>query len=426
MAAEPALGARTLSEASPVLQGFLEKKGFRHKNWRKRWCVFDPRTRTLRYFTDESCDVLKGALTVGSVVDVPNRPRKRSHRFNLGVFSDPGASAVGLGPADAPGAHAATSSRACVVATASSRGNFGPAPGGGRVGGRESWRGTELALAAPTVEVKQRWLAVVADATDERKRERERKAQVDDLLRSQLEAQSAKHAKELARQKRDAETAHAEQRRRDNEASLEKAITLEKRHATALAQERARHKAAEEHAKQDLEVAERKAREAHTARAKADQDRERSARAGAAAVAASKADREKLSDAEQQVAALSDELRRLQTQVEEADKRAEMFEADLSAERKRGQEEGRRERETELKAEFKKIILAVRDEERVKVSAAEQRVQAAEAQLAERDKELERLRLELQQLMEDALARGEDCATERELDGESAAAVVSS
>lgn len=425
MTAEMALGARTLSEASPVLQGFLEKKGFRHKNWRKRWCVFDPRTRTLRYFTDESCDVLKGALTVGSVVDVPDRPRKRSHRFNLGVFSDPGASAVDLGDTDAPGARAATSSRAC-AATASSRGNFGSAPGGGRVGRRETWRGTELALAAPTVEVKQRWLAVVADATDERKRERERKAQVDDLLRSQMEAQSAKHAKELARQKRDAETAHAEARRRDNEASLEKAITLEKRHATALAQERARHKAAEEHAKQDLEVAERKAREAHTARAKADQDRERSARAGAAAVAASKADREKLSDAEQQVAALSDELQRLQTQVEEADKRAEMFEADLSAERKRGQEEGRRERETELKAEFKKIILAVRDEERVKVAAAEQRVQAAEAQLAERDKELERLRLELQQLMEDVLARGEDCVKEGDSDGEGAAAVVSS
>ena len=123
MTAEVALGARTLSEASPVLQGFLEKKGFRHKNWRKRWCVFDPRTRTLRYFTDESCDVLKGALTVGSAVDVPDRPRKRSNRFNLGVFSDPGAGAAAerhdathAALADAPGARAAT-------ATASSRGN---------------------------------------------------------------------------------------------------------------------------------------------------------------------------------------------------------------------------------------------------------------------------------------------------------------
>ena len=178
--------------------------------------------------------------------------------------------------------------------------------------------------------------------------------------------------------------------------------------------------------KQDLEVAERMAREAHAARAKADQDRERSARAGAAAVAASKADREKLGDAEQQVAALSDELQRLQTQAEEADKRADLFEADLRAERKRGQEEGRREREEELKAEFKKIISAVRDEERVKVAAAEQRAQAAEAQLAERDKELERLRLELQQLMEDVLARGEDCVKGGDSDGEGAAAVVSS
>ena len=72
------------------------------------------RTRTLRYFTDESCDVLKGALTVGSAVDVPDRPRKRSNRFNLGVFSDPGAGAAAerhdathAALADAPGARAA-------------------------------------------------------------------------------------------------------------------------------------------------------------------------------------------------------------------------------------------------------------------------------------------------------------------------------
>ena len=41
-----------------------------------------------------------------------------------------------------------------------------------------------------------------------------------------------------------------------------------------------------------------------------------------------------------------------------------------------GSKQGRREREAELKAEFKKIILAVREEERVKVAAAEQRARA--------------------------------------------------
>ena len=90
-------------------------------------------------------------------------------------------------------------------------------------------------------------------------------------------------------------------------------------------------------------MSERKLREAHAARAKADQDRERAARAGAAAVAASKADREKLSDAKEHAAALSDELQRLQAQAEEADRRTEVSEAELSAERQRGQEQGRRE-----------------------------------------------------------------------------------
>ena len=68
--------------------------------------MFDPRTHSA-VLHRRIVRRAQGSAHRGIVVDVPDRPRKRSHRFNLGVFSDPGASAVDLGDTDAPGACAA-------------------------------------------------------------------------------------------------------------------------------------------------------------------------------------------------------------------------------------------------------------------------------------------------------------------------------
>ncbi len=44
--------------------GWLVKRGQVVKNWKPRWFVLDPEARTLTYYTNESCTVAKGFLSV--------------------------------------------------------------------------------------------------------------------------------------------------------------------------------------------------------------------------------------------------------------------------------------------------------------------------------------------------------------------------
>jgi hypothetical protein len=64
--------------------GTLEKKGARRKNWQHRHFEFDPATRHLAYYAAAPVSAeLKGEGTVSGVDDVPDRPGKRQHRFNI-------------------------------------------------------------------------------------------------------------------------------------------------------------------------------------------------------------------------------------------------------------------------------------------------------------------------------------------------------
>jgi hypothetical protein len=70
-----------------IVTGVLVKKGAFVSNWKRRWFVFDTASRRLTY-SDKAAVIgtipaLKGDGTVGRVDELPDRPGKRQHRFNI-------------------------------------------------------------------------------------------------------------------------------------------------------------------------------------------------------------------------------------------------------------------------------------------------------------------------------------------------------
>ena len=72
------------------LESVLQKKGHSRKNWKTRTVTWEPETKTAVYFIvakskqiPEGVRKEKGRLVIESVVDIPDRNKKRLFRFNL-------------------------------------------------------------------------------------------------------------------------------------------------------------------------------------------------------------------------------------------------------------------------------------------------------------------------------------------------------
>ena len=68
------------------MSGWLEKKGKDLlQGWKKRWCVFEDTTRTLKYYDRKEPEVrkMKGEILVSLFWDLPRRQGVRAGRFDL-------------------------------------------------------------------------------------------------------------------------------------------------------------------------------------------------------------------------------------------------------------------------------------------------------------------------------------------------------
>jgi hypothetical protein len=66
-----------------LMSGYMQKKGSVNKAWKRRFFVFDRQTKELSYYRHEDRKARQGAMKVRSVVNVDDRPRKRSNRIDF-------------------------------------------------------------------------------------------------------------------------------------------------------------------------------------------------------------------------------------------------------------------------------------------------------------------------------------------------------